>query len=353
MKTMESSNQAILNGVMKIKSDMDSIKRDIDSIQVKESSNIVSPIRTAIKPIVSETYLNYMFPGLIALVVMLVSLLFAQTLVMMEKKSSAYFRNMVTPTKEGLFIFSNFLTTFLLIMLQTSLILMVSTLVFKVDIFANILPTTISLLMIIALFTLMGVIIGMVFSSQETSTLAAVTFGSIALFLSDVILPLESMPTYIMNIARFNPFVLSEYLLRSTIVFNTPIIDLLKEPYSGIMPIFFLFIIYILFFIGLLILSNTLIDRARIAVGKPKALGKKGRGPPGNAEMETPDPARKIEDLINTALQEIKDKEFDKARIIYLHLNELYVLLPPEKKRPYFKKINRIHEELERFDRKR
>jgi hypothetical protein len=192
----------------------------------------------------------------------------------------------------------------------------------------------------------------MVFSSQETSTLAAVTLGSIGLFLSDVILPLESMPSYIMNIARFNPFVLSEYLLRSTIVFNTPIIDLLREPYSGILPIFFLFIIYLLFFLGILILSNVLLNRARVVVKKPNNRGKKGKAQ-GNAEPETPDPAKKIEDLMDTALQEIKNKEFDKARIIYLHLNELYVLLPPEKKRPYFKKINKIHEELERYDRRR
>ena len=351
LKEMTASSDKIISKMMTIKGDLDTIKKEIDSIQVKETSSIVSPIKTAIKPIVSETYLNYMFPSLIALVIMLVSLLFAQTIVMMEKKSSAYFRNLVTPTKEELFLFANFLTTILLIMLQTFLILSISMLVFKVDILSNLFPTFVFLLLIVTLFTIVGIMIGVLFSSQETSTLAAISFGSIALFISDVILPLESMPTYIRNVAQFNPFVLSEYVLRNTIVFKTPFLTLLKEPYLGVgIPVIFLFVFYILFFLVTLVVLNSLVNKRRIAVRTPikkKVVSEAEKGQE-QVEAEITDPFKKIENLIDTVLQQIKDKEFDKANMIYVHLNELYALLPQEKKKEYFKKIVKIHQELEK-----
>ncbi len=361
LAAISSSSDTILNKMMQIKGDLDTIKTNIDSIQVRETSNIVSPIKTSIKPIVSDTYLNYMFPGLVALVVMLVSLIFAQTVVMIEKKSNAYFRNLVTPTKEGFFVFANFLTTFLLVLLQTFLILIVSTLVFKVNILQNLPSTLIGLVLIIALFTIIGVMIGMLFSSQETSTLAAVSFGSICLFLSDILLPMESMPSYIQDVAKFNPFVVGEYLLRNTIVFRTTFLDLLRMPYSDVpVPVAALLVLYILFFIILLAWLNHLVNSRHIAVKKSSKPGKskekkadkdksKSKTQPGTGAEDGIDHVKDIEQLINTALEQIKVKDYEKASLIYVHLNELYALMPQNKKREYFKKIVRIHQELEKI----
>ena len=85
------------------------------------------------------------------------------------------------------------------------------------------------LLLVTTLFTFVGMIIGYWFTSEETATLAAISIGSIFLFLSNVILPLESMPAYIRNIAQFNPFVLGERLLRKTIFFGAQFSELVFE----------------------------------------------------------------------------------------------------------------------------
>jgi ABC-type multidrug transport system permease subunit len=348
LKDISTAVDNILTKVMQLKADSDATKKDIDAIPVKETSSIVSPIRTTIKPLVSDTYLNYMFPSLVGLVVMLVTLLFAQTIVMIERKSTAFFRNMVTPTNDWVFVFSNFLTTVLLLIVQVFLILGISMAVFKVDILANLFPTMVVLLMIITLFTIVGITIGTLFSSPETATLAAVSTGSIMLFLSDVILHLESMPAYIQIIARLNPFVIGEHLLRNTIIFKAPISSLFVEKYSvgGIPPIYILFI-YIVLVLIMLVVSHVLMTRGAIKrKTAPKKL-KKGQIPLESEDLAG-DPVEKIETLLKTAHELLKEKEYSKVGLIYVHLNELYTRLPREKKRDYFKRIVKIHQELEK-----
>jgi len=72
-------------------------------------------------------------------------------------------------------------------------------------------------------------IIGYLFTSEETSTLAAISIGSVFLFLSNVILPLETMPEAVRRVAQFNPFVLGENLLRKAIIFQAKIPALQNE----------------------------------------------------------------------------------------------------------------------------
>lgn len=348
LKEISTSVDNILTQVMQLKSSSDATKRDIDAIPIKDASSIVSPIRTQIKPLVSETYLNYMFPSLISLVIMLVTLLFAQTIVMMERKSPSFFRNLVTPTSDGVFILSNFLTTLILLTLQVFLIMGVSSLVFKVDIMANLSPTIVVLFLIITLYTLIGIIIGTLFSSPETSTLAAVSVGSIMLFLSDVILPLESMPSYIQQIARFNPFVIGEHLLRNTIIFKSPLSKIGTEKYAvGNVPGIYVLLIYVIIVLVFLVIIHML--TTRVAFKKktaPKKL-KKGQIPLENEDIAG-DPVEKIETLLTTAYELLKQKEYSKVRVTYVHLNELYTRLPAEKKKEYFKKIVKIHNELDK-----
>jgi ABC-type polysaccharide/polyol phosphate export permease len=291
-----------------------------------------------------------MFPSLIALIVMLVSLMFAQTVVMMERKSSAYFRNLVTPTKEQVFILSNFLTTLLLLVLQLLLILGISMIVFKVDILANFLPTLLALLIIATFFIIVGITVGTVFSSPETSTLGAISIGSICLFLSDVLLPLETMPGYIQNIAQFNPFVVAEHLLRSTIIFKVGLVAVFTEQYAQFkLPAIFIMLAYAIFMAIILLVSNEMIKRAAIQRKTMPKKAKKGAVDMEKAELGA-DPIERIETLIKTATDMIKGKEYVKANLVYVHLNEMYTNLPPEKKKEYFKKIEQIHQQLRKAD---
>ena len=228
-----------------IKSLIEELYTNLDSIGIKEAAAIVSPVNTQIRPVLPEkTYLNYLFPSLIVLVIMFISILLSTTLVQMEKHSPAYFRNFITPTRSITFIAATYITTILIVALQLLIILFISGRFFTAQVLPNIQIFVPILLLITTLFTLLGMAIGYVFESEETATLASISLGSIFLFLSNVILPLESMPLSIRNIAQYNPFVLAEGMLRKTFLFQASF-DILKIEMlylAGASLILFLFI---------------------------------------------------------------------------------------------------------------
>lgn len=215
-----------------IQTSFSNIDKNIASIPVSSAENIVSPITTVIKPVsVKGTHLNYVFPSLIVLIIMFISILLASTLVMMEKHSPAYFRNFITPVSNLTYVLSMYLTTLFLVILQIIIILGISSYFFKAHIVENIFHIGSVLLLLSSVFILLGMLIGYMFSSEETGTLASISAGSIFLFLSDLILPLESMPAYILKIARFNPFVIGQNILRKAIIFGTKIDVMADEVY--------------------------------------------------------------------------------------------------------------------------
>jgi ABC-type multidrug transport system permease subunit len=218
MSTILSSSSEKLN---ELQTSLDKIYNDIESVKVTNATTIVTPVSTNIKPVMPEkTYITYLFPSLIVLVVMFISILLATTLMMMEKHSPAFFRNFITPTRGINFLLAAYFTNIIIVFVQLVIIVAISAYFFKTLVLATLPLTIIILLIITTLFTLVGMMIGQLFVSEETGILAAVSISSIFLFLSNMIIPLESMPDYIKGIASLNPFVLSEVLLRKSILFQ-------------------------------------------------------------------------------------------------------------------------------------
>jgi ABC-2 type transport system permease protein len=213
-----------LNAINSIESTFDDINSGISSIQVTSAEDIVNPITTTIKPVIQEkTQLNYLFPSLMVLVIMFISILLSTTIIMMEKHSPAHFRNFITPIGDLTFIFGTYLTSIILVIAQLVIILIVSSIFFKTQIISNLLVISGLLFIITSLFTFLGIIIGYIFDSEETATLAAVSAGTILMLLSSTILPLETMPNYVGQLAEFNPFVISTEMLRKAILFAPPL----------------------------------------------------------------------------------------------------------------------------------
>ncbi len=206
-----------------VKNTLDQINANLDAQKVTDAKVVSSPFVTKIEKVAPEnTYLNYMFPALIILVIMFSSLLLGTTLVMMEKSSPAFTRNFFLPVKKITFVLSTYITTLILILIQVVVILGIS-LIFLDGVWSTILPLALILFLAASVFTFLGMILGYLFSSEETAILASISLGSLLLFVSGVILPLESVSPILREVTSFNPFVLSEKLVREVIIFNTPI----------------------------------------------------------------------------------------------------------------------------------
>ncbi len=266
------------SNIEELQASIDKIYNDIASVQIKDAATIVNPITTQIKTVIPEkTYLNYLFPPLIVLVVMFISILLSTTLVMMEKHSIAYFRNFITPTRDITFILATFLTNMILVTIQLIIIIAISINFFKAQIISSLVTAIPAMLLITTLFTFFGMFIGYIFNSEETATLASISLGSVLLFLSDVILPLESMPDYIRNIAQFNPFVIGENLLRKAVLFQANFNVLANEFY---MLLAYSAILFVFIWISQKIVRRHLFHKLIYLKRKRPAKAKKVATPP-------------------------------------------------------------------------
>ncbi len=226
-------DQALLN-ILTLQKSVNEIEKVIGAIQITNPEAIVQPVQTTIVPVVAEqSYLNYIFPTLIALVLLFTALLLAPTLILLERNSPAYFRNFMTPTSDLVFMGSVFVTTAFLLVIQLVVILAIAG-IFFTQILNAFAYSAVVLALMITLYTCLGMIVGYVFNSEETSMLASMALGSVFLFMSDIIIPLESMPAIIMNFAKFNPLVIGSDLLRRTILFNASF----SEIWGGLLVLF-------------------------------------------------------------------------------------------------------------------
>jgi len=204
---------------------------DVNAIKVKDVESIVSPIKTVTKPITSEkTHINYLFPTLIMIVVMFVSLLLSSITVIREKLSPAYFRNFISPTNSFLFIFATYLTNILIIIFQLAIVFAVM-LFIQPALSPILLNLSIAVLAITSVFILLGMIVGYVFNSEETATVGAISLGTILLFFSNTIIPLETLSVGIKKVVDYNIFVVSDSILRKIILFQEPLKTSLREFY--------------------------------------------------------------------------------------------------------------------------
>jgi ABC-type multidrug transport system permease subunit len=219
-----------LLSIVEVQKSMNDIDNRISAIEIKDPNAVSQPIVTTIKPIAQQkTYLNYLFPVLIVLVIMFTALLITPTMILLDKHSPASFRTYMTPVRDSSYIIANFITAFILLFLQTIIILAIASIFFSSQIISHV-PTAILLLLFInSLFILIGMMIGYLFNNEETATLAAVSIGAIFLFISDVIIPIESMPEAFAYIARFNPYVLASSLLRRALLFGSSPLSMISD----------------------------------------------------------------------------------------------------------------------------
>ncbi len=234
--------------ILLVEDTFNSIYSNIAMTQVTDVQAITKPIQKVVQPVVSgESQLNFFFPYLVVLIVMFIGLLLSSTLMIMEKTSQAHFRNFVTPTRDITFVFGAYATTLIVMLLQLTIIILLFSLFFKKDILTNLQSTAFILIMLTTFFSFLGMAIGNLFNSEETGTLAAISIGSIMLFVSDLIFPLERMPQYVAEIAgTYNPFVIGSELLRKAIVHDRSIVNMGTDLYLMLVYTLIIFLIMLM-----------------------------------------------------------------------------------------------------------
>ena len=225
----------LLDSLREVKSGIDKLEREFAWAHNIKATDIMNPIPVEVLPLSGEvteigsvssalTYLDYLLPALVILVIMFVATLISSTMVIKERKSVAYFRNLIAPTNSALYVVGVYLIGLILVGMQATLLVMVASFFFGVVI-SSYLSIALVLLLTISIFVLLGVIIGYLFNSEETTMMGAISLALVCLLFSALIIPLETMPGIMRAVAQFSPFVIAETALRKIMIFGIPIIN--------------------------------------------------------------------------------------------------------------------------------
>ncbi|MEK6951300.1 MAG: ABC transporter permease [Nanoarchaeota archaeon] len=241
-----------------IESSLSNLQTTLSSLTVTDAGTIALPIVTTIKKVSKEgTYLNYSFPTLLVVVVMFTSLLLGTILVLMEKNSPAFLRNYFLPVKKATFVLSIYLTCLILVVVQIIVILGIS-LLFLPETWPVLLPLALILFLAASTFTFLGMALGYLLASEETAVLGAIALGSLMLFLSGAVLPLEIISPNLREVTQFNPFVLAEKIIREIFIFNASLAEVWVD---GLILVAYAVVLFLLILIIESILHKNLIHR--------------------------------------------------------------------------------------------
>ena len=192
-----------------LKSSLETISSSINSIKVMDADRIVNPITTTIKPLSGTNQTStFLFPYLIILVIMFIGIMLAGISIIIDKLSPSAFRTFASPTRNSFYILTYYLTNLIITFLQVLIIGGLAAYYLKIDLSLCIGSVLLLIFLASSFFILVGLCFGYLFKSQEGVTIASLSFSSVLLFVSNLIIPLESTPEIVQQISRYNPYVL-------------------------------------------------------------------------------------------------------------------------------------------------
>ena len=170
-----------------------------------------------------------LFPYFLTLVILFVGIMLSSTLVIFEKKSRAFFRTFTTPTSSLMHLLASYITNFSVLLIQLIVVFLGAFYYLDLPLIENIEVTSVMLILSITFFISLGTMVGYFFKTQEGTTIASISMGSLFLFLSNLILPVESFSALTRKLMLLNPFMLCSELFKKTMLFNAGFKDVTSE----------------------------------------------------------------------------------------------------------------------------
>lgn len=195
-----------------VESNLASIEDQTKKIKALSASQIAQPITASIKEVLPEKkYIELIMPLLVALMLFFGGIFLGSNMVMSEKRSKAYFRNFILPVNKSQFVISTYLTAVIIMIFQVIVL-------FAILSFVLTPPFSLPMLLVVFLassvFILVGMCIGYVSRTAETSVLITIAAILFMLFFSNLVLPVETIAS-LRQLAVYNPLTISNEMIKS------------------------------------------------------------------------------------------------------------------------------------------
>lgn len=219
--SIEHNKNSVVVSLSQVSIALDGLIKVLDSRNQVDADDVVSPIKTRIESVSTDfNNRDYMVPIIFSLIALFGSILLSSTFVLKGKKTKAFFRNFMTPTKDIVFVVATYITCLIILFAQFLLVFVGVKYILNMEIFAISGPLLVLLFFMISAFVAIGMFIGYLFRSDETVVFASMIIAALFMFFSNVILPLENISGGMMKFLKINPLVVSNLALKKVVLFG-------------------------------------------------------------------------------------------------------------------------------------
>jgi ABC-type multidrug transport system permease subunit len=210
--------------------ELDAKMAELSKLRPDLAEKLVKPIVNEYEKILEDvSNIQINFPMLAVIIIMFISLLFANIATLMELNDRAYFRNLLAPVDDIVYTIGLAITSTVIIFLQVLVLFAVAQMSFGIDIMSIFWQMSLVSVLLIVFFVLLGMLFAYLFKSVQTSILVT-TFTLIVFFLfGNTLSFIEAMPPLARALSQYNPVVMAQYLFKEIQLFGTPLSSLAGE----------------------------------------------------------------------------------------------------------------------------
>ena len=225
IRKLKGTLQDNLIKIVVLQSALNKIGASVDTLKISRDEAL-HPIKTDIRPIAADqTRLKAIFPTVLVFMIMVSGILMAASLVAFHRQNPGSLRDSLTPIHPAARLTALFATTAILLVAQTMGALAFAGVILGQSVIAGLPSAGVVVGGLIAVFSLLGMVLGFLFASEQAAVVAGAAASIGALVMSDALLPLESMPHAVALAASLNPFVLGSEAVRRALLYHTSLLS--------------------------------------------------------------------------------------------------------------------------------
>ncbi len=212
---MSNSTGGLVNNI-------DMTKGVLGEVISRSPSTVAAPIKLEREVVFKDrSYLDFLMPGIISIVLMFISFLLASITIVQERSKKTLIRTLLTPISLEGFILEKTSALILIALLQGIILIIVAFLFYGIVVPVNQLG---ALFLVVLVYSAAFIGIGMALAtfaeSENTAMLLSLVLSIPMLFLSGVFFPFETMPQLMVKLGNALPITMGIKALNSVLIYQ-------------------------------------------------------------------------------------------------------------------------------------
>jgi ABC-type multidrug transport system permease subunit/uncharacterized protein YoxC len=197
-------------------------KETLEEVVARPPTAVVSPIVwEKVRVFEGKSYLEFLLPGITAIVLMFVCLLLASITIVQEKSGGTLVRTLLSPIRLHDILLGKIVAILVISLFQAMIIMGIARFVYGIGIpTQHVTPLFKGVLIYSASFTAIGMALATFADSENTAMLSSLVLSVPMLFLNGVFFPFEMMPPAMNAIGRALPITLGIEMFRDILLYG-------------------------------------------------------------------------------------------------------------------------------------